>query len=425
MISGGTVATWARLAAAALDREREEINRLNVFPIPDSDTGSNMAQTMAAAVANLDDTAEHTSAAQVASALAAGAVKGARGNSGVVLSQVLRGIAQAAGDEVSERGFIDALNLAVELVEKAIQQPVEGTVLTVLRAAAHAAKDHPTHPVDAACAAASRALAATPSQLPILAERGVVDAGGRGLVVTLNALKEALDGVSADTILPQVGEGPLLEVMFYFESADEQTFDAAVEALVGDSLMVARDSDHSGTIHLHTRRAGAVIEQMFASGRVSHLHIEVLPDVATQLVVPDEVAELFPIATAFSAHPTGACIYLTCGLPQPENLPHAWEIVPTSSVIAALVAASMLEEDQLPSEAARIMRRAAADVRVTTYPPTASVEDVQELLNRCVPETAEQVTLIGPGDHLHSVHVGEGIDLVRVESATIREIGVE
>ena len=128
---------WATRAVGELAHRREEINALNVFPVPDSDTGSNMAHTMEAAVAELDKGGD------VADSLA----RGARGNSGMVLSQVLRGVAESTVDSVIDGSvFARSLQQAVELVDRAIAEPVEGTVITVLRAAAEAADDSAARP---------------------------------------------------------------------------------------------------------------------------------------------------------------------------------------------------------------------------------------------------------------------------------------
>ena len=141
-LSDGTrLLAWARRAAGELERRRAEINKLNVFPVPDADTGSNMAHTMAAAVQEASQLPEEATLTEVAEALSVGAVRGARGNSGVVLSQVMRGLAQASRRDIEEGEMLaDALNSAVGFVDRAIAEPVEGTIITVLRAAADAAR---------------------------------------------------------------------------------------------------------------------------------------------------------------------------------------------------------------------------------------------------------------------------------------------
>ncbi|MCS4490726.1 MULTISPECIES: DAK2 domain-containing protein [unclassified Corynebacterium] len=186
---------WVRRAASELEIRREEINALNVFPVPDADTGSNMAHTMLAALTEVDrlDGEDQHDIALVSAALARGATLGARGNSGLVLSQVLRGIAQYARDEgVSGPHIKKALEAGYTFAMGAIAQPVEGTVITVLRAASVAANQTDDHDlmaiVTAATQAARRALERTPSQLQALRDAGVVDAGGQGLIVILESL---------------------------------------------------------------------------------------------------------------------------------------------------------------------------------------------------------------------------------------------
>jgi len=239
-IDSTTLQRWARACAHTLARQKEEINRLNVFSVPDSDTGSNMAFTMASAVSALDHalreremkksrsragngaqsgtdltTDASLTTSEAAIALAIGATKGSRGNSGVVLSQLLRGLAESAqAGPLNGTSVCDALSNSLRFVQAAIVNPVEGTVITVLRSAAAAATsaaqstDSAGAVAHAARLAASRALERTPSQLPVLRRAGVVDAGGRGLVVLLDELERVLttrDGDSWDGGFSDVG----------------------------------------------------------------------------------------------------------------------------------------------------------------------------------------------------------------------------
>ncbi len=191
---------WAAAAVAALEGHRAEIDRINVFPVADRDTGTNMLLTMRAAAAGCG---RGDSLAAAAETLARGALLGARGNSGVILSQVLRGVAEAvAAAEGPCAGLVlaDALDRGARLAEKAVTRPQEGTVLTVLAAAADGAAAAGSDRLDvvavAAVAAARTALRATPDQLPALGRAGVVDAGGFGLVVVLDALAALVMGRS-------------------------------------------------------------------------------------------------------------------------------------------------------------------------------------------------------------------------------------
>ena len=195
---------WAHTAVGDLIAHTDEINRLNVFPVADADTGTNMLFTMRSAWAQADARSGSGDVAQVAAALAGGALHGARGNSGVILSQILRGLADVTAAAAAERGgeladvdgvvFGAALRHAVGLVVASMGEAVPGTIVSVLQAAAGAAEHAAADGADLAdvvCAAADAAVVAldkTTEQLDVLAEAGVVDAGGRGLLVLLDAM---------------------------------------------------------------------------------------------------------------------------------------------------------------------------------------------------------------------------------------------
>ncbi|MHA2788831.1 DAK2 domain-containing protein [Corynebacterium sp. S7] len=285
-LDGARIRSWASRAVDELNRKRAEINALNVFPVPDSDTGSNMAHTMSAALAEAEKLEPDAPADKVAEALATGSIRGARGNSGVVLSQVLRGLAQSASaGQVNGETIAKALRMAVQYVDKAIADPVEGTVVTVLRAAATAARAAEPELYDVVLAArdaARTALENTPSQLDVLREAGVVDAGGAGLVVLLDALysevtgEEAVESSISDDAKDASHSVPGdLEVMFYFRG-DVSALEEALHPL-GDSLVIARASDTEGRVHIHSANAGEIIETAYARGEVSDLRLEILP----------------------------------------------------------------------------------------------------------------------------------------------------
>ena len=193
---------WALAALAALADAREEIDALNVFPVPDGDTGTNLYLTLEAAVAAAQVLPEDAPVAVVADAFARGALLGARGNSGVIGAQMLRGWAQVLAEhsELTAETAVECFRRADEQAWKAVHHPVEGTILSVSRAAAQAAQAAAASDfggdletvISAAAESAQLALARTPVQLPALAAAGVVDAGGRGLVVLLDALAEVV-----------------------------------------------------------------------------------------------------------------------------------------------------------------------------------------------------------------------------------------
>jgi dihydroxyacetone kinase-like predicted kinase len=200
------VRRWAALGLDGLRRHQREIDDLNVYPVPDGDTGTNLVLTVAAAAEAL--TSPATEVGQELRALARGALLGARGNSGVILSQLLRGLADAlvAVPAAHGRAFATALATAAAAAYRAVASPVEGTILSVAQAAADAAgaaeSDDLARVVGAAAAAAREALARTPEQLPALARAGVVDAGGFGLCVLLDALAEVVTGTAPTLPMP-------------------------------------------------------------------------------------------------------------------------------------------------------------------------------------------------------------------------------
>ncbi|MFG2124067.1 DAK2 domain-containing protein [Streptomyces sp. NPDC048710] len=304
------VRTWCGLALGALGRAREEIDAINVYPVADGDTGTNLYLTLESAATAVEAVfagygtgAREPSLADAVHAMAHGALIGARGNSGTILAQLLRGMAQVLAEAEADDGSrIDgvglrlALRQAADSAREAVAHPVEGTVLTVASAAADAAEGAEGDCGTVARAAyegARAALAATPGQLAVLARAGVVDAGGRGLVAVLGALVEACTGevvreapkaaegvpvsvaVSEADLCAEGAEdgGPAYEVIYLLEAGDE-----AVARLrerldtLGDSLVVV-GGDGLWNVHVHVDDAGAAVEAGVEAGRPYRIRI--------------------------------------------------------------------------------------------------------------------------------------------------------
>ncbi|MFC8526972.1 DAK2 domain-containing protein [Nocardia sp. NPDC057227] len=331
-MDGTALLRWGRLCLAGLERTRSEINALNVFPIADADTGTNLLATMRAAMVAAGG-APGADVHAVAAAMARGATAGARGNSGIILSQVLRGIADAVRPEGDRPVPVDAAVLraalarAAALVRESLSTPVEGTILTVLDAAAAAAGACAEHtPVAVAVAAAegaADALGQTPDQLGVLREAGVVDAGARGLLVLLDALVEvtggaaprrpdyrpapgaatALDVLEPDPLpgqppraaacapppgrpgsavadivgqAPGAKHAPCFEVMYLLSGTDETRVKQLRDRLgeLGDSVVVVGDGEQTWSAHVHCADAGAAVEAGMAAGAVRDIRIE-------------------------------------------------------------------------------------------------------------------------------------------------------
>ncbi|MGW1751211.1 DAK2 domain-containing protein [Streptomyces sp. NPDC002092] len=311
------VRTWCGLALEALGRAREEIDAINVYPVADGDTGTNLYLTVESAVGAVEavfaghevdsGVAGKPSLAEAASAMAHGALIGAQGNSGTILAQLLRGMAQVLAAEggtphTDGSGLRLALRHAADSARQAVAHPVEGTVLSVASAAADAAMG-----AEGDCGAVARAayegaraaLAATPGQLAVLGRAGVVDAGGRGLVAVLAALVETFTGeapaavalfggharvqtdtavvestlVAEDCVPPVEKGGPAYEVIYLLE-AEEAAVDRLRARLdtLGDSLVVV-GGDGLWNVHVHVDDAGAAVEAGVEAGRPHRIRI--------------------------------------------------------------------------------------------------------------------------------------------------------
>ncbi|MCW2765331.1 MAG: Dak phosphatase [Nocardioides sp.] len=301
---GGTiqlavVLRFVDIATDALAGAREEIDALNVYPVPDGDTGTNLYLTVSAARDAIRYATGGDPDADLQVALAAfarGALLGARGNSGVILSEMLgaiaRRIAAASAEERNATIMADALRRATDASYAAVGTPVEGTMLTVSRAASDAAMEVARDPsvrardvFTSAAAAAREALARTPDQLQVLRDAGVVDAGGRGLSVILDAAETVLTGRRPTPVTSPIGrhtipiphpavpehdltpDGPSYEVMYLLDAEDDRI--AALRktlAELGDSLVVV-GGDRLWNVHVHVDDVGAVIEAGIDAGR--------------------------------------------------------------------------------------------------------------------------------------------------------------
>jgi uncharacterized protein len=295
---------WCDRTLQALGAAREEIDALNVYPVPDGDTGTNLFLTFESARAALH-AADPQDLAGAWQALSRGALLGARGNSGVILSQLLRAGAREliGADEISAAELARALVAAADAGYEAVGEPVEGTILTVARAAGRAATEAAAGgdvgaTIHAATQAAREALARTPEQLETLRAAGVVDAGGRGLVVVLEAAESTLTGQRPVTPPPAMGThqipmpaapgldlspgGPAYEVMYLLD-ADDSAVPALRQALgpLGDSLAVV-GGDGLWNVHVHVDDVGAAIEAGIAAGRPHRVRVTHFADQAAR-----------------------------------------------------------------------------------------------------------------------------------------------
>ncbi|MGH9128425.1 MAG: DAK2 domain-containing protein [Acidimicrobiales bacterium] len=312
-LTPGDLREVLRRYGEALDAHREAINRLNVYPVPDGDTGTNMALTVSSALAAMGEAgmgeAGDATMAATCESIGHGALMGARGNSGLILSQCLRGMCERFADEheVGPVAFAEGLANGADTARSAVSKPVDGTILTVARAAADGAGRAVADDlalaavVEAARQSAADALAATPDQLEVLARAGVVDAGGAGYVLMLDAflavvagrpLPPAPDGppgspakatateaATGSAVLTGDVAGDLRYEVMYLLEAPEELIGAFKEcwAGVGESIVVV-GAGSLWNCHIHTDDIGAAIEAGLDAGRPRNIRVSDLTE---------------------------------------------------------------------------------------------------------------------------------------------------
>ena len=296
-VDGKTLAGMLIHASACLNAEKQKINELNVFPVPDGDTGTNMSLTISTAAAELRQK-KPTTVEKAASVCASAMLRGARGNSGVILSLIFRGFSRAMKDKTEMNGIdlADALNAGVIAAYKAVMKPAEGTVLTVSRLAGEragrAAEENSAfeYVLEASIERAREALADTINQNPVLKKAGVVDAGGMGFVVILQGMLDELRGVAAPD--EDEADKPAQDKADFGSLADEEitfTYDTvfivrrtggkpldeyrAWLETMGDSLVIG-EGDEEFKVHVHTDEPGVVLTKAAEFGTLELAKIE-------------------------------------------------------------------------------------------------------------------------------------------------------
>ena len=282
-------------AAASIERNKEAINELNVFPVPDGDTGTNMSMTLNTAAQDLRRV-EHPTLTKAADIAASAMLRGARGNSGVILSLLFRGFSKALKglEETDGVGLASAINAGVEAAYKAVMKPAEGTILTVSRLSGAAAAEFAAENADLdatlvrAIEAAKEALAETVNQNPVLKKAGVVDAGGMGFVTILEGMLSSLRGQDIEP--PAEGETKAgadfaaltdEDITFTFDTVFivRKTTDKSIEPFraylssIGDSLVIGEDDD-AFKVHVHTDIPGAALTEAQKYGTLELAKIE-------------------------------------------------------------------------------------------------------------------------------------------------------
>ena len=282
----------------SLQEHKESLNSLNVYPVPDGDTGSNMAATLNAVVSEIESLEENIEMEKIINAISHGSLMGARGNSGVIISQILRGFVakiKTAGLETIDAGlFSEALSESASAAYEAVGNPVEGTILTVVREAAEATEKAVPSKCDLlslgeiAREAAKHSLDSTPELLPVLARAGVVDAGGSGFLLMLDSLLHVIDGrpmpepevvtVSVDSLVLDVHDdmsssATRYEVMYFLEAPDDLIPDfKKAWSEIGDSIVVV-GGENIWNCHVHTNNIGAAVEAGISVGKPYEIRV--------------------------------------------------------------------------------------------------------------------------------------------------------
>ena len=300
ILSGAAFRDMLLCAADALESQKQQINELNVFPVPDGDTGTNMSLTMSAGAAALRSKKPET-ASEVADCVASALLRGARGNSGVILSLLFRGLAKSVKglDDLTVMDLACGMAEGVDAAYKAVMKPAEGTILTVSRMAVKAAQEFAQAGSDVelmlVCAleAAKDALAETVEQNPVLKRAGVVDAGGKGYVVILDAMLASLQGRMVSAFEPEklpdmaaLGGADFSafdteEIKFAFDTVFivRKTVNKPLDLLraylesIGDSLVIGED-DEAFKVHVHTNIPGAALTEAQKYGTLEVAKIE-------------------------------------------------------------------------------------------------------------------------------------------------------
>lgn len=334
-------------AAAKLNQQAEFINSLNVFPVPDGDTGTNMSMSMASG-AKYEREATSTAVGELAQSVAKGLLMGARGNSGVILSQIFRGFAKGCEGKttLSTKDFVDAYANGAKTAYKAVMKPTEGTILTVVRESAQAGlnKVKETDDLEAVLAtivaAADAALQKTPELLPVLKEVGVVDSGGQGLAFVLHAFYGALTGEEIADELPDNAQMDEMINAKHHQSAqgkldpDDIEFGYCTQMMVrigkgkqvtkafdyetfynyladlGDSLLVIND-DEVVKVHVHTEHPGKVLTWGQQFGDLQTVKVDNMRWQQEEIMKEDQPAQ--PTATAPQETPATAVIAVASG----------------------------------------------------------------------------------------------------------------
>ena len=459
-------------ASKTLSERKDEINRLNVFPVPDGDTGTNMSLTLETVVENLAKLPIGAEGAEIRKAITTGALMGARGNSGVITSQILRGLCEGSvGQKLDAAGIDAAFSSAVEVAFQAVRKSVEGTILTVLRdsaAAAKRARKKKLLPEEALSSVVEEAYASvqrTPDLLPVLKENGVVDAGGFGLAIFFDAFASALtgrEGPLGDELAFARSAAPKVEIeqindwegsayrycTEFLVHSDDVDADAAKEFLptMGDcDLMVGMHPNFK--VHVHTNRPDEVLGWFLDHGaQISEVHIhnmQLQSAARTDALAAEEAAERKPLGfVAVAAGEGNARILESLGVdvvvsggqtmnPSTKDLLDAVGAVNADAVIILpnnkniiMAAQSACDLSDAPCAVVPTKSVPEAFAALFGFDEGASLEDNVESMTEAYAEvrTGEVTRAIKDSKDAHDNPIKEG-DVIGIADGSIEAVG--
>ena len=466
IINGADLRRMIISAAAAIEINKQPLNDLNVFPVPDGDTGTNMSMTINAAAADLRK-AEDPDLAQAAKVAASAMLRGARGNSGVILSLLFRGLSKKLKGQTVSDGVLwaEALQEGVDAAYKAVMKPAEGTILTVARLAAakaaEAAKEnnHIEYVHIAAVEEAKVALANTVNQNPVLKKAGVVDAGGKGWLVALEAMLSSIQG--EDVIVPEGAAAEVKESANFDDfDTDDITFTYCTEFIIdrendldpeklrdflsslGDSLVLV-DDDEIIKVHVHTNDPGKALHEAmdygsFITVKIENMRLQHTEKVMSEQEIAPKIAEPEkPLGVVSVCAGDGlADVFLNLGVdqiisggqtmnPSTQDILEAVNKVPAETVFVLpnnknIIMAAEQVQDLTPKNVVVIPSKTVPQgvTAMLSFNPEGSIEENTEALTEALPTVdTMQITYAARNSDFDGYDIHEGDYLALYGSA--------
>ena len=468
-IGGALLREMFLTGAALLDKNKALIDSLNVFPVPDGDTGTNMHMTMQGAVKEIREV-KSEKVADVAAAASLGSLKGARGNSGVILSQILRGFSRAlaGAEEMDAQLLAQALKTGTEAAYKAVMKPKEGTMLTVSRMIGEAVEKAAEEGanvyklIDLIIESGEAALRITPDLLPVLKETGVVDSGGKGLVTIFRGFKMAIDGEEIEDYVDDYTASSAVEETASFEDLEDIKFGYCTEFFIihldesfteadldrlreklmkiGDSVVIAHDADFV-KVHVHSNCPGKILQLALRLGEVDRIKIENMREQNREILENLKKNEKESAMVAVSSGDGIEEVFTSLGVaasvqggqtmnPSIETIGHAIKkanarnvfVLPNNSniILAAQQAAELSDRNVIVIPTKAMVQGVAAAI---AFDPDAAPEDNEAAMKEAFANVVSgSVTYAVRDTHVNGNDIHEG-NIIGLMNGTIEEVG--